>query len=260
MSRARSSRSPYGSRGRLRGTDSGIRRVAPTFGKAHFTTYSPKNTGDSAVECEAEQLVADMLTLDPGVRQFVTQPFTVDLIDRRILRTSEAVSEARTRHRELPGPKFYTPDFALDCFDRPQIALEVKSEGFEGDAEYAQKLSLARKLLQASGYRFLRIVVPSDPWHPLRVNLSGLSLAAVRKDLWPTPDQASELAAACGAQGNTLGRVCEAVGVSPDFAPAWLVSGVLAADLLHSPINFDLHVVPANGDLRHLAFIEEIAA
>lgn len=248
----------YGSRGGLRGTDNGIRRVAPTFGKAHFATYSPK-AASCIVEVEAEQVVTDILTLDPGVREFKGQPFTVDLIDRRILRSREQLSEARSKHNDLPRPKFYTPDFSVDCFDRPPVVLEVKAEGYEGDHEYARKLSQGRTFLEASGYRFLRVVVPSDAWHPLRVNLGALSLAALRTDLWPTADQARALVDACGEHGQSLGHICDALGLPAYLTPSWLVSGIFAANLLRHPINFDLHVVPARGDLSHLALLEELA-
>lgn len=250
----------YGSRGRLHATDTGVRRVAPTFGKPHFGTYSVKTaSGDFAVEGEPEQVVADVLTLDPGVRRFLGQPFTVDLIDRRILRTPEQRAEARQRHRDIPGPRFYTPDFVADCFDKPQIAIEVKAEGYEGNAEYERKLADAQALLEASGYRFLRVVIPSNPWHPLRINLGLLTLATLRTDLWPSPDQTRALVAACGEEGRPLGQVCKALGFSACLAPSWFVRGVFTADLLRCSINFDLQVYPAHGDLSHLALLEELA-
>lgn len=248
----------YGSRGR-RPESTGVRPVAPTFGKTRFSTYSTKAAGAMDVEYDAELLVTNMLTLDPGVRAFAGQPFTVDLIDRRILRSREAVSEARKKHRLVNGPKFYTPDFAADCFDSPPLAVEVKLEGFLGDDEYAQKLTRVQSLLEAAGYHFLRVIIPSNPWHPLRVNLGLLADAALRQDLWPNRDEAAALETVCGEEGSSLGDVCNALNLSADFSPAWLVSGVIAADLLRNPINFDLHVTPAHGDLGHLAMVKELA-
>ncbi|WP_298933337.1 hypothetical protein [uncultured Ramlibacter sp.] len=258
--RSATTRLAYGSRGRLRGTDSGVRRVAPTFGKARFTTFSNKAAGVLAVESGAEQLVVDVLSIDPTIRRFAAQPFAVDLIERRILRTPEAIKEARTRHRDRPGPRFYTPDFAAECFDLPEVILEVKSEGFEGDEGYGEKLSLAQSVLEASGYRFWRLVVPADPWSPARINVGALAHAALRTDLWPTPEQIAALEVACGTQGNTLGAVCEAVKMSTNLAPAWLVSGVLEANLLRDLINVDLPVRIAQEDLSHLALLEELCA
>ena len=254
------SRVSYGSRGRVRKADAGIRPVAPTFGKARITGYSAKTEyGDMEVESPAELLVADLLSVDPNVRQFKGQPFTVDLVDHRILRTKDAVSEARKRHRLLEGPMFYTPDFAVDYASDTPAAVEVKLEGYVGTADYAQKLARGKALLEASGYRFLHVVVPSNPWHPLRVNLGALGLAAARKDLWPAPHEAQALQDICGSQGCSLATLCDASGLSVDLAPAWLVSGVLAADLARHPINFDLHVVAAHGDLSHLAVLKELA-
>lgn len=249
----------YGSRGRLRGIDQGIRRVAPTFGKALFSTYSTKAVGEMAVEADAERLVGDMLTLDPGVRQFWTQPFTVDLIDRRILRTRADVADARSKYKGLEGSKLYTPDFEADYHTQARIAIEVKMEGFEGSEQYAGMLSLARSLLESSGYRFLRVVIPEDPWHPVHLNVGVLANAALRPDLRPTADEADAVVAACGEEGKRLGCVCESLGMSSQLAPAWLVSGVITADVAHHPINFDLHVRPAHGDLSHLSLFEEFA-
>lgn len=260
MSAASKVRATYGSRDRARTADAGIRPVAPTFGKTRITGYSAKTEyGDMEVESPAELLVADLLSLDPTVRQFEGQPLTVDLIDRRILRTKVAVAEARARHKSIKGPKFYTPDFGCDYIGDSPAAVEVKLEGYGGSVEYAQKLAQGKALLEASGYQFLFVVIPSNPWHPLRVNLGGLALAAVRKDLWPDASQAHAIQEACGPQGCSLGGLCNALGLSPDLAPAWLVSGVLAADLARQPINFDLHVTPAHGDLSHLAMLKEFA-
>ncbi|WP_164962404.1 hypothetical protein [Rubrivivax sp. JA1026] len=94
----------YGTRGRLGGADGGIRRVAPSFGKVLHLTSSDKAGDRFAVESDAERLVSHLLTVDPRVRRFEPQPFTVDLVDGRILRSREAVAEARQKHRQRTEP------------------------------------------------------------------------------------------------------------------------------------------------------------
>ncbi|MBN6207494.1 hypothetical protein JYK21_13550 [Ralstonia pickettii] len=83
-----------------------------------------------AVESDSERLVAHMLTLDPRVKRFKAQPLTVDLIDRRLLRTREAVTEARARYKDRDGPKFYTPDFEVNWHSISRSIIEVKLEGY----------------------------------------------------------------------------------------------------------------------------------
>jgi hypothetical protein len=250
----------YGSRGNLRGTDAGIRRVASTFGKRQITSYSDKAGGAFTPESPAESFIADVLTLDPRVRSFRCQPFTLDLIDGRILRTAEERAESRRRHKGLPPPRFYTPDFVAHCSDGQDLVLEVKSEDYEGDASIHTRLVLGQELLQSAGYRFLRVVVPKDPWLPLRLNLGALTLAASRPELRPTAALANALAQACGDSIRTLGEICLALHQPVSQAPGWLVGGVFTADLLRQPINFDMQVACAYGELTHLSLIEELAA
>ncbi|MGE4125633.1 MAG: hypothetical protein AB7E59_10275 [Pusillimonas sp.] len=249
----------YGARGRLKSVDAGVRRVAPTFGKALFLSYSTKCRGHMVVESDAERLVAHILTLDPGVREFSTQPFTVDLIDRRILKTSQSVAEARARHRGRAGPKFYTPDFLVQWHMGGRTAIEVKFEGYEGDAEYEQKLLMCREVIIASGLQFLRVVLPSAPRHPIRSNVPLLTKAAQRHDLWPTPELVQSVEAALEAGAAPLGALCKEVALSPSLAPVLLVTGVVSADVGQHPINGDMLVTPAYGDLGHLALLQGVA-
>lgn len=250
----------YGSRGSLRGVDAGVRRVAPTFGKTHISLHRDKAGGHFSVESRAERFIADVLTLDPRVSSFRCQPFTVDLIDRRILRTGEERSDARKRHKGMPSPHFYTPDFLAQRVGDTDLVVEVKSEHFVSDDDSDERLSRAQQLLLAMGYKFLRVVVPDDPALPLRVNLGVLSLAASRSDLRPSRDQANALAQACGDGSRSLGEICRSLGLPASQTPGWIVSGVFAADVLRQPINFDMRVTCAYGDLSHLTLIEEFAA
>lgn len=256
-----SSQAPlYGVRGAVGAADTGARRVAPTFGKALFLTYSAKSTGQVAVESDAERLMAHMLTLDPRVKRFRPQPFTVDLIDQRISSDRDAIAHARARHKARTGPKFYTPDFAVDWHGEPRTAVEVKLEGFEGSDEYQTKLQLGQLILEAAGYRFARVVIPSDPKHALRINLPLMCQAAGRVDLWPDEDLAEAIQRRCGRTGIPLAMLCTAMNVSPDLVPVWLVSGIVSADLMTYPINGSMLLTAAQGDLSHLELMGAFAA
>lgn len=248
----------YGRRGASSGADAGVRRLAPTFGKTRFLTSSPKAGGQLVVESEAERLFSHLLTLDPRVRRFAAQPFTVDLIDHRILRNKAAVTEAVAKHKGRQGPKFYTPDFSVDWHALPRSACETKLEGFEGDADYQSKLDRAHPILEASGYRFLRVVIPADPRWPLRSNIGLLTKAASRQDVLP-PDgliAAVETAVCDGAV--PLGTLCRDLAISPSLIPALLVSGVLQGNVVRQHLNSAMALSLAHGDLSHLEVVDQV--
>jgi len=258
LKRPPSASGTYGSRGKLAGADSGIRRVAPTFGKVLLRTHSVKAEGTVVVESDAERLVSHMLTIDPGVISYRTQPFTVDLIDRRLLRTPEAVSEARKKHRHRLGRTFYTPDFAIEWADLPRQALEVKRAGYEGDTAYDQVLAIAGTVLASFGYRFAKAVIPSDPMVPLLSNLPLLKKALGRRDLWPTPELLNNVNAACGNDVISLRELCQQLGISANLVPILLVSGAVSADLAREPINGKMMLQAAFGDCSHLQLLEGV--
>ena len=258
MRRPQSIKASYGSRGkRLANADAGIRRVAPSFGKALFLTYSTKSSGQLVVESDEERLVAHMLTLDPRVRAFKPQPFKVDLIDRRLLQTSEAVAEARLRHKDRQGPKFYTPDFAVDRHSAPRSAIEVKREGHDGDDDYKAVLKQAAQILESAGYLFSTAKMPASP-HPLRGNLPLLRKAASRSDLWPSADLIQKIQAVCAGQHVTLRTLCEELNLSPNLVPALLVSGAVSADVASHAIRGEMVLTSAFGDLSHLELLERV--
>ncbi|MFX5521758.1 hypothetical protein ABTD78_21075, partial [Acinetobacter baumannii] len=84
-----------------------------TYGKARIGTYAEKADGHITVESDAERLVAHILSIDPRVRSFKQQPFTVDLVGERLLFTREEVSEARRMRGCRTGEMEYTPDFSV---------------------------------------------------------------------------------------------------------------------------------------------------
>lgn len=252
----RSGRLPprYGSRGLAGGADVGVRRVAPTFGKVLVLTSSPKSGEALAVESDAELLVVDMLTLDPRVKRFDTQPFTVDLIDGRLLLTAEEVSAARARHRGREGNKFYTPDVGVEWHADSRSAIEVKLEGYEGDQDFGP----ARTILESYGYRFQCVVMPANPTHPLKSNLPLLRQAAMRQDLWPSAELLERIQRLFADGPVLLGKACPALGISPNLVPVLLASGAISADLFSRHIHGAMPLEFADGDLAHLMLIEEV--
>jgi len=170
----------YTKRPGLRSVDRGIRQVAPTFGKTAFVTHGAEARGTMAVESDAEQIVGHMLGLDPDIRQFEAQPLTVDLVDRKILRTHDARKEARARHRGRLGPIFYATDFAALTALRRQLVIEVKLDSHAGDGEYDVKLGLAREVLLSYGYELSKAVLLGNAMHSLHSNVVLLRQAAGR--------------------------------------------------------------------------------
>ena len=248
----------YGSREHLEGIDSGVRKVAPSFGKPLFLTYSQKCGGAVAVESNAERFIAHILTLDPGVLSFQTQPFTVDLIDRRIYRTASSVAEARARHKGRDGQKFYTPDFGLIWHSSGRAAIEVKLEGYEGDSKYLQRMALGRDVIEASGMEFIHIVWPRDPRNPLKANVPLLIKAMRRVDLWPSAELVAAVESTLDSRPTTVRQLCSALSLTPDLIPTLLVSGVLAANVSEQPINGEMRVTPGYGDLGSLALLRRL--
>lgn len=252
-------RPAYGSRGKLGGSDDGIRRVAPTYGKTRHLAHSSKAGGNFTPESRAERLIGDVLALDPRVESFRCQPFCIDLIDRRILRTPEERTAAKKRHAERPSPRLYTPDFLAQMSSGQDLVLEVKAQGHEGDANYDLRLRLASEVLRSAGYGFMRVVVPDDPWAPVNLNVSALSLAACRPDLRPNGELVQALAALCGDSVVRLGDICMSLAIPAALTPGLFVGGALAGDLVRQPINSAMEVTYAHGRVDHMSFLEELA-
>src|ERR1700761_3828332 len=127
-------------------TNAGVRLTARTYGKARIGTYAKKAGGHITVESDAERVVAHLLCIDPRVRSFEQQPFSVDLVAQRLLLTREELSEARRMRDGRAGEAEYTPDFATVQTDGLQRAYEVKLQGFEGDDQYWAKIERAREV------------------------------------------------------------------------------------------------------------------
>jgi len=253
----------YGSRGRLQGLDSGIRRVAATFGKALHLTYSRKSSGPLVVESDSERYVSHMLTLDPEVLSFATQPFTVDLIERRILRTTADVEAARERYKRVKGQKFYTPDFGVQWHSTGQsgyytTAIEVKLEGYEGSGQDLQRMALGQNVIENFGMEFLHVIWPKSHSYPLRTNLPLLMKAMRRVDLWPDAEMIAAVEGAVARGVTTARELCDALSLSPNVIPSFLVSGLLSANIGQEVIRGAMKIELAYGDLGFLSVMSGV--
>jgi hypothetical protein len=250
----------YGRRGRQSGANTGIRQTASTYGKARFGTYSEKAGGHINVESDAERFVAQLLTIDPRVRAFQPQPFSVDLIDQRMLFTRDAVRGAWHKHRDVPGAKFYTVDFSVEWLDGLHHAVEVKFEMFEGDGVYWGKVARARLIRDANGYPLRTLVFPSNTVHPVRMNSRVLKQAAYQARTYLTDELVERVMQRCEEGSVSVRTLCSDLQLPPGLIPVPLVSGVLTGDVAHHTICGTLELSLAYGNLGHLCLLEGVEA
>lgn len=250
----------YSKRPALKAIDLGLRKVATTFGRAVYIVHSAKCNGTITVESDAEQLSAQMMAIDPSIRFFRPQPFVIDLIGGRLIRTVEALKDARKQHGNSEGSKFYTPDFEAEVMGLGLHALEVKVDGFTGDAEYEAKLGKASAILEFHGYRFKRVVVPRSRLDPLRVNIPLLFQAIKRKDTLPSPQRCTQILGALGS-GSLLAKELFTKGLlQPNVLPVMLASGYIGSDLKSAYLDGQSLIRAADGDLSHLEITLGICA
>jgi len=248
----------YGRRGRLNSANTGIRHLALTYGKPKHGIYTEKANGHFIVESEPERFVAHLLAIDPRVRAFQPQPFCVDLIDQRLLFTEEAMREASFKHRDVPGPKFYTVDFRVDWQDGLHHAVEVKAEGYEGDDVYWDKVARARPILAANNYPLRTLVFPANTAHPMRRNSWPLKQAAHKLRSHLTDELVERVTFRCQDGPVLLRALCADLAILPGLIPVLLLGGVLAADLVHHTICGTLKLSLAYGELNHLCLLEGV--
>jgi hypothetical protein len=251
----------FGTRRGLKKIDTGIRKVAPTYGKNVFLTHSEKASGVVALESNAERLVAHLLCIDPGVRSFRPQPFTIDVWGGAILRTEEEKQAARLVYRgSEERPSFYTPDFLAGWHEGTETAFEVKAEDYQGDEAYNHKLRQASRVLWDHGIRFMHLVVPSYWRHPLLSSAPLLYQAAARKDLRPSSAVIARVEQLADEGVNTLGGFCKGVDMDARMGPVLIAFGVLRVDIMAHILRDDTPASPAYGDLSHLSLLERLAS
>lgn len=248
----------YGTRSRRTAANAGVRLTARTYGKARIGTYTEKATGHITVDSDAERLVAHILSVDPRVRSFKPQPFTVDLVGERLLFTREEVSEARRMRGHRTGDVEYTPDFATVQLDGLQRAYEVKLQGYEGDDRYWSKVERAREIMAAYCYPLYTVIVPQDEQHPVLFNAQLLKPAIARAHEYLTPDIIEHVERYCESGPVSLRTLCNDLQIPSGLIPPLLAKGVLHADIAHQHICASLELSAAYGDLNHLCLIEEL--
>jgi len=248
----------YGIRSRRNAMNAGVRLTARTYGKARIGTYAEKADGRIAVESDPERLVAHMLRIDPRVRSFKPQPFTVDLVGERLLFTREEVSEARRIRGACTGDVEYTPDFGTVQVDGLLHAHEVKVEGYEGNDRYWRKIERAREIMEGYGYSLSTVILPADERHPVVFNAQLLKPAIARARTYLTRDIIDRVERYCES-GPVLQRaLCVNLQIPTGLIPPLLATGVLQADVAHYHISAALELSAAYGDLSHLCLIEEL--
>jgi len=248
----------YGIRSRRTAANVGVRFTARTYGKARIGTYAEKAGGHITVDSDAERLVAHILSVDPRVRSFKPQPFTVDLVGERLLFTREDVADARKMRGGRTGDFEYTPDFAAVQLDGLQPAYEVKVDGYEGDSRYWAKVERAREIMEAYCYSLHTVVVPADERHPVVVNAQLLKPAIARAHEQLKPEIVDRVERYCES-GPVLQRaLCADLEIPTALVPALLATGALQADVAHHHISAILELSAGYGDLGHLCLIEEL--
>ena len=99
-----------------------------------------------------------MLGFDPRVRRIQAQPFAVDLVAGKLLRTAEERKAARSMYGARKGASIYTPDFYVERADGKQLAVEVKLGGFVGGDADHERLHLATQVLANYGHEVVRVI------------------------------------------------------------------------------------------------------
>lgn len=248
----------YNSRPGLKEVDVGARKVAPTYGREAFITFVEKAGGGLVFENDAERLVAHMLGFDPRVRRIKAQPFAVDLVEGRLLRSLEQRDAARRKYAKRKGASIYTPDFYVERADGKQIVVEVKLEGFIGSEADHERLDQATQVLKTFGHEVARVVMPGATHHPLGSNIGLLHAAAQRPDLHPTDDVIDRVRQIADQGAHTLFDYARGLEVSVNLIPALVVYGALSADVIGQRFEGRMPMQPAHGSLDHLALMERL--
>lgn len=245
----------YGHRGRLRTIETGIRLVAPTYGRARIRTSSAK-TGDILVDSQAERFITHLVAIDPCVNSCKPQPFTVDLVTRQLLTDPMQRLAAKSKYSKRKGSSLYTPDFCIHWSGARRTALEIKTSAFPGDAEYQKKLALAAEVLSAYGYE-LATVTLSEHMYPLKANLQLLQQAQRTPAISLSTEQHDALSQLKN-ENLTLGDFCTHLGCPLHDAPRLLLQAVIGMNLFAYPMRADTPTYLTHGDMTHLCLMQEV--
>lgn len=133
----------------------------------------------------------------------------------------------------------------------------MKDEAWQGDLDYENKLERAAHVLDYFGYEFGKVVIPSHPQAPIKRNLALLS-QAMRRESWHAPLHLPDGAGDANQQNWTLSSACRALGVSWQQAPALVLRGYVAMDIVGEHMKADTPVYPSWGDLEHLRLVRRM--
>lgn len=248
----------YSSRPGMKKIDIGVRKVAPTYGLAALVTHVDKGGGTLLFDNSAERLVANLLGLDPRVRHFQRQPFTVDLVEGRLLRTADERNLARQRYAGRPGPSLYTPDFNVEHGNRRLIAIEVKLKGFPGADTDNERMTLAAEVLKHYGHEFLLVHVPDDLAHPLHASTGLMHQASLRKDVRPAANVIDRVERLADDGARTVADYILGLGISVDYLPSLVVHGVLSMDVITHRMERRSPAAAGYGSLQHLELVDRL--
>lgn len=202
-----------------------------------YVTCSPKNGfAEVRLESRLEQAVAQALELDPRVKAYRAQPYTVDLLSGQRLATQPAHREGAT----------YTPDFAV-TLDGLEVALEVKPGAFL--ASHAELFAQVRAVLCQQGTRFVVASEESLPGHYMRniaLLMPYLTQAPQALEGWAAPLQQRPPEKLTG----TVAEVLAGLEPANHHLAAGVLLGVLKVDLVQCLFEqMDFTLAPAFGAL-----------
>jgi hypothetical protein len=204
-----------------------------------YVMCSPKNGFvEVRMESRLEQSVAQVLELDPRVRSYRAQPFTLDLSTGELL----AKPPARKPEKAI----YYTPDFSA-ALTGLEVIIEVKPRAFLD--KHVEQLELVRQSLLRQGLRLIILCEDDFPGHYLRnIQLLMPYLSQSHQHLTSWAERLLHR-----APYELQGRVADVVyGLAPAnyFAAAGMLLGVIKTDLTQYLFEgMDFPVEPAFGSL-----------
>jgi hypothetical protein len=207
---------------------------------------SPKNGFvEVRMESALEQQIAQALELDPRVKAYRAQPFTLDISTGECL-----VSKPK---RKPQDSVYYTPDFLVEI-PGMDVVMEIKPSHYL--AAHAELHHDVRQCLQAQGMRFLTVseqTLPSCYQRNLQVLQSFLKQPDAVLQTWAS--------ALLGREPEQLsGPVRSALqGLTPlsYYVVAGVLLGILHVDLQqHLLESLDFEVCAAQGSLSAFEVID----
>lgn len=250
----------YGKRSAYKGLRPGARPVATTFGRTSNPVAAAKfaDRQPFLADGPAEQLVAQMLDLDPEVVSFLPQGVAVDLVAGCLLYTREQRSAAAAKYKSLPGPCIYTGDYLVELSGARQRVLEVKLDSFPGDEVYQEKFQRAKLVLNRYGCELAKVIIPADERRPVWTTVPLVTQAFMHRALWPSAEVLEKIGVIAEAGASTARDYLRPLGLEVNMLPVLVASGALSTDLLSLPLQGGSPVEAAYGDLSHLQLIDRL--